>query len=383
MINIYTPDISKYTKSAIDAIQTGWISNLGKYVNLAKEELLNKLKCKYIVLTNNGTTSTHCLFMALKYKYPNIKKIYVPNNVYVAVWNAALMEYDLSNLEVLKTDIDTYNFDLSELDRLEQNSCLVIVHNVGNIIDTNYIKSKRPDLVLLEDNCEGLFGKVNSNYTSSCADVFVSSCSFYGNKVITSGEGGAFFTNDEEVYNFIQKTTHQGQTTTRYIHDVLGYNYRMTNIEAAFLYDQMKDIDNILHNKIQVFNIYNRLLEPLVMGKFISLQKINSNCERAYWMYILRIPGKDFEDISMYMKNKNVDTRPFFYPIQYHNHLKSLMIEDNTSNILSKECVIIPSSPNLKIEEQIYVVQQIVEYLKDDLGEQNYEEIKEYITDFD
>ena len=316
MINIYNPDISKYNKSALNAINTGWISNLGENIDLAKNKLKEVIGSNYVLLTSNGTTATHCLFMSLKYKYPNIKKIYVPNNVYVAVWNCVLMEYSKEYVEVIQTDINTFNFDLNQLDSLEYGSCLVIVHNVGNIIDTDYIHKKRPDLILVEDNCEGLFGKINGKWTGSCDKVLASSCSFYGNKTITTGEGGAFFTNDLDVYNYISKKINQGNTDRRYIHDTMGYNYRMTNIQAGFLYDQICDLDEILNKKKVVFERYDNLFKDLIDKGIISIPISNINCERACWIYTLRINGKKFKDVSDYLKDNNIDSRPFFYPIE-------------------------------------------------------------------
>ena len=93
MIPIYKPFIKNYTTSAIKCINEEWISNHGIYVKLASDNLKNLLNIKYCILMNNGTAATHCLFLALKYKYPNISKIYVPNNVFIAVWNCGLMEY--------------------------------------------------------------------------------------------------------------------------------------------------------------------------------------------------------------------------------------------------------------------------------------------------
>jgi len=356
MINIYNPDISKYNKSALNAINTGWISNLGENINLAKNKLREIIGSNYVILCSNGTTATHCLFMSVKYKYPNIKKIYVPNNVYVAVWNCALMEYNIDMIQVLSTDIGTFNFDLNQLNELENGSCLVIVHNVGNIIDTDYIKSIRPDLILVEDNCEGLFGKINGKWTGSCQSVLASSCSFYGNKTITTGEGGAFFTNDEDIYNYISKKINQGNTDKRYIHDLLGYNYRMTNIQAGFLYDQLCDLDEILNKKKRIFERYDNLFKELIEKGLISIPISNKNCERACWIYTLRINDRKFKDVSDYLRENNIDSRPFFYPIEIHEHLKDLKIDDLNSKILSGESIMIPSSPNLSEDEQIYIV---------------------------
>ena len=369
MINIYNPDISKYSSSALNAINSGWISNLGENIDLAKNKLKEIIGSNYVLLTSNGTTATHCLFMSVKYKYPNIKKIYVPNNVYVAVWNCVLMEYNKENenekemIEVLKTDIQTFNFDLNQLDMMEIGACLVIVHNVGNIINTDFIKMKRPDLVLVEDNCEGLFGKINGKFTGSCNSVLASSCSFYGNKTITTGEGGAFFTNDTDVYNYISKKINQGYTEKRYIHNMIGYNYRMTNIQAGFLYDQLCDLDNIIEKKKIVFERYDKLFKELIDKEIVSIPLIENNCERACWIYTIRTHGKKFEEVSNYLRGENIDSRPFFYPIETHEHLKYLKIYDKSSQILSDECIMIPSSPTLTEEEQIYIVKCIHKYL--------------------
>ena len=81
-----------------------------------------------------------------------------------------------------------------------------------------------------------------------------------------------------------------------------------------------------------------------------------------------------------YFREKDIDTRPFFYPIQYHEHLKTLMINDEKSNILSKECIMIPSSPGLTNEEQKYIVKNIAEYLKEDLNEEQYKNIINFIN---
>jgi dTDP-4-amino-4,6-dideoxygalactose transaminase len=130
MIHIYEPTITKYSKSAIDAINSGWISNHGKYIELANQNLCKTLDSKYSVLLSNGTCATHCLFLAIQYKHPEITKIYVPNNAYVAAWNSALMVYNINQLEVMKMNINTWNIETNEeyFKTLEKNSAVVIVH---------------------------------------------------------------------------------------------------------------------------------------------------------------------------------------------------------------------------------------------------------------
>lgn len=207
---------------------------------MSKYKLKNILGCKKIILTNNGSSATHLLAIALKYKYPHITKIIVPNNVYIAAWNSFLFDknYELIPID---SDINTWNFDSSKIDSLlDPNTAILVVHNIGNVINVPELKIRFPNTVIVEDNCEGFLGKYNGHYTGT--ESFASSISFYGNKTITSGEGGAFMTNDEDVFDYINKVKSQGQTKDKFIHDVLGYNYRMTNIQAALLYGQLETL---------------------------------------------------------------------------------------------------------------------------------------------
>jgi perosamine synthetase len=363
MINIYNPDVVKYNAEAIKAVNSGWISNIGEYVELATKKLCEVLNCKYSILVSNGTCATHCLFLAIKFKYPEIKKIYVPNNAYVAAWNAALMSYDVENLEVMKMNVDTWNIETEDdyIKTLDTNSAVLIVHNLGNIVNVPKLKSIRPDLIFVEDNCEGLFGKYNDIYSGTSEDILCSSMSFYGNKIITTGEGGAFITSHKDLYDHIKKVYSQGMSSTRYLHDVHAYNYRMTNIEAAFLYAQLNDIDHILENKNRIFKNYETLLTPLIEKGKISLFKKEQNTTNANWIFAIRIIGntRTIEETTLLFKSKNIDIRPFFYPIHKHGHLTSIVNNDAVSELLNREIIMIPSSPTITYEEQKYIVDVI------------------------
>lgn len=367
MINIYNSNIIKYTSSAIDAINSGWISNHGIYVEKATNKLKEILNAKNIILMANGTCATHCLFLGLKYKYPNIKKIYVPNNCYVAAWNCLLMEYDKSYIEVLQMDINTWNIKTDEqyINTLDIGAAVLIVHNLGNIINVPRLKQLRPDLIFIEDNCEGLFGKYDNIYSGTYEETLCSSISFYGNKIITTGEGGAFITNDDELFNYIKKVYSQGISDIRYLHDTHAYNYRMTNIQAAFLYDQLNDLNNILDNKKKIFNAYEKLLEPLITKNKIKLFIKEENTQNANWIFSLRIINntKTKDELYSFFKNNNIDSRPFFYPISSHKHLSDINFEDDIAYILNNEVIMIPSSPNITYLEQLEVVDTISKYI--------------------
>jgi perosamine synthetase len=368
MIPIYSPDVLKYCDSAKKAIDSGWISNHGEYVNMSTQLFKKIFNVNHTILMNNGTCATHCIFIALKFKYPELKKIYIPNNAYVAAWNACFMVYDKSQVEVMKMDIDTWNINTDEdyITTLDTNSAVLIVHNLGNIINVPRLKEIRPDLIFIEDNCEGFTGKYNDMYSGTSNSTLCSSVSFYGNKIITTGEGGAFTTNDSDVYNYIQKVYSQGMSNTRYIHDVHAYNYRMTNIQAAFLYDQLNNFNVIVSNKKSVFDNYKKLFEPLIQINKISLFKTDNNTESANWIFAVRIIGNTLtiEQLNTFFNNNGVEIRPFFYPINSHKHLSDIQFDDPNSSILNKEIIMIPSSPGITLEEQQTVVNTFYKLLE-------------------
>lgn len=177
----------------------------------------------------NGTCATHMAYKALKLVKPNLKKIYVPNNVYVAAWNSILFEKD--NVKIVPIDccLNTWCVDTNKLNESlkyddPETTDVLIVHNIGGIVNVPELKIKNKGILFIEDNCEGFLGKYNGDYTgTSC---LASSVSFYANKTVTCGEGGAFITSLEsskEEYVHIYKFHSQGQTQTRYLHDILAY----------------------------------------------------------------------------------------------------------------------------------------------------------------
>ena len=364
MIPIYIPYIEKYKKSAINAIESNWISNYGINVTNSEEKIKHILGIKYCILMNNGTSATHSLFIALKYKYPTINKIYIPNNVFIAAWNCALMEYNKEQLEVMKINSDTLNIETNHkyISSLDKNSCVLIVHNLGNIINVPRLKRIRPDLIFIEDNCEGLFGKYENEFSGCSKSSLCSSVSFYANKSLTTGEGGAFFTNDKELYEHMKSTYSHGMTTERYIHDRLAYNYRMTNVQAGFLYEQLNDIEHILTLKKILFNNYDIFLEDLIKENKIIKIKSEENTENARWLYCIIIDNLDFKNLENYMNKKLIQIRPFFYDIRKHKHLEDIKVNYDEYNVFKNGCML-PSYPGLEIEKQEYICNCLKEYI--------------------
>lgn len=351
MISIYEPYLTNEIKQyAHDAIESSWISSQGKYLHLIDSLLLELNQSKNVLLCNNGTSATHLMAVGLKFKYPKIKNIIVPNNVYVAAWNCFLMN-PIYNLIPVDCSIQTWNYDLNELDEKlneysPEDTAVLIVHNMGNILNLPLLKDKHKNYVFLEDNCEGFLGKYNDIPSGSAS--LISSTSFFANKTITSGEGGALFTNDDELAEYLNSVRTQGSTGHKFIFDKLGYNYRMTNVQAAILYGQLLHLDEILSNKRRVFDTYKSILSDF------TFQVNEADTTHSNWMLGVNL-HKNVRDISLRLFQLGIETRPMFYPMSSHNHLKKYAGKETNAEQLSKTCLILPSHPTLQFNQIEYI----------------------------
>jgi|15BtaG_2_1085339.scaffolds.fasta_scaffold01537_7 perosamine synthetase len=361
-IPIYKPYFPEGSlRYAHDAIDSTWVSSSGKYIELATNRLKEVLKVEHLQLVNNGTSATHLIIKSLLFKNPNIKKVIVPNNVYVAAWNAMLYE----GVELIPIDADeaSWNINLNKLPReLSNDTAICLVNNIGGIINTPNLVRRYGIEKIIEDNCEGFMGMHEESYSGTKS--LASSISFFGNKTITSGEGGAVILSDGELLEYVNSLHGQGQCRgTRYIHDKMAYNYRMTNVQAAILLGQLEILPDIVNKKENIFNIYRERFSNL---NGVEIQKINENTVHSNWMMGIRITGNDnYESAKAYLSNKGIDTRPMFYPMSSHRHLKEYSNPDdeNVAKILSKECLLLPSFPELKNEEIYYIIQEIDNFI--------------------
>lgn len=364
MIPVYKPYLPKESvKYAHDAIESTWISSHGKYLSEIKDEIKKITNSKYVILTNNGTSATHLLAIALKFKYPNIKNLIVPSNVYVAAWNMFLLNPKY-NLIPVDSDINSWNIDESKLNDLyreyQENTAFLGVHNISSVINIPSLKKKYPKWVFVEDNCEGFMGKYPNGQRSGTESIAFS-VSFFGNKTITSGEGGMFCTNDKEIFEYINRAKSHFMTKEKFIFDGLGYNYRMTNIQAAILYGQLEILNIILEKKKDIFEIYQNELSS---EKRISFQ-ISENL--SYWMFGIRINNSSKEEVDslkLFLYQNDIDTRPMFPTINMHGHLREYKGPFPNSDLLYETALILPSYPGLSKGELLYICNTIKEFFK-------------------
>lgn len=367
MIPIYKPYLPKSSLSyAHEAIDSTWLSSQGKFLPLVTEKLQELLGVKYVLPVNNGTSACHLLAKSVAEKH-KIHKVIVANNVYVAAWNAFLFDFEY-DLYAIDANLDTWNFNLDQLDRsikTHPDAAVLVVHNIGNVINVPELQRKYPDTIFVEDNCEGFLGKYEGLQAGSAS--YASAISFFGNKTITCGEGGAFATNDEDIYHFAKTTHSQGQSGKRFVHDKLGYNFRMTNVQAALLYGQLQVLPDILSMKQDVFDRYRKALAG---REDILIQTSAPNTEHANWMLGVRVPGnKNYEIAELYFRAQGIEIRPMFYPITAHKHLVNNYVvswtECANALLLNQECFILPSYPELTPQEQTHILGTLENYLKD------------------
>jgi perosamine synthetase len=159
----------------------------------------------------------------------------------------------------------------------------------------------------------------------------------------------------------------------RYVHEVHAYNYRMTNVQAAFLYDQLCDLDAIIAKKTRVFETYVALLNEhdLIRSGRVRLFAKEAGTQSTHWIFALRIVGnpKTVDETAAFFDAAGIDIRPFFYPIHAHAHLSGLPgdngdngdngVNDLVSVLLNQEIVMLPSSPDMTLDEQRRVIETV------------------------
>jgi perosamine synthetase len=336
---------------------------------MVTERLQDLLQTPYVIPLNNGTSACHLVAKSLYKVCPpssGKKKLIVPNNVYVAAWNAFLFD---KNYELIPIDanLDTWNIDNDKLEAAivaEPDADVLIVHNIGNVINVPRLQQKYPNVHFVEDNCEGFLGGYGGLSTGRAC--FASAVSFFGNKNITSGEGGAFITNFPDTYEYAKCVQGQGQSATRFVHKELGYNYRMTNVQAAILCGQLDSLQDILNLKRNIFDTYRQAFQN---RDEIRIQISEENTASANWMFGVRVPGQlCYDAAELYFKMHGIEVRPMFYSIFAHDHLKDNMdvrpADCTVANQLNKECFILPSYPELTADEQKYIIDTVNGYVR-------------------
>ena len=250
MIPIFKPVISdKGKKNVLKCLKTSWISSQGKFVKKFEDALKKFHKIKYCVATSSCTTALHLAILSLGLKKND--EIICPALSFISPANMVL----LSNLKLVLVDINPITLTIDE-NKIEEKitkrtKAIIVVHQFGHSANMGKILKikNKYNLKLIEDNAESIGGKYKKKLNGTLGDI--STLSFFANKIITTGEGGAILTNNKKIYlKCLEMRDHGMSKKKRYFHTMLGFNYRMTNLQAAIGLSQVHEIKKILSKPI-------------------------------------------------------------------------------------------------------------------------------------
>ena len=360
-IPVYQPSLEGNEKKyVLDCLESTWISSKGKYVGLFEEAFSSYLGIKHATTVSNGTVALHLALVSLGIGKGD--EVIVPSLTYIASANS--ITYTGAKPVFADSNIDTWQLDPVDARKkiTASTKAIMAVHLYGQACDMDSLVEicKEYDLFLIEDCAEAIGSKYKDKYLGTFGDI--STFSFFGNKTITTGEGGMVVTNDETLFNRALHFKGQGLAKYReYWHDVIGYNYRMTNICAAIGLAQLERVNEIIDKKRQIANWYKDILTNLP----VSLHNEAPDSLHTYWMFNILVQKPEIrEELRKELSNKGIETRPLFYPIHtmpmYSDKYQKLPIAEN----LGWRGITLPSYPDLTYKDVEYISQCIREFFQ-------------------
>lgn len=301
-------------KYLFECVQTNWISSQGRFV-VDFEEQFGKIhnNCN-AVSTMNGTVALHLALVALGIG-PN-DEVIVPSLTFAATINAVL--YTGARPVIVDIDRDSWCISPNEIEKhiTLKTKAIIPVHLYGQACDMDSIMNiaRKYKLYIVEDCAEALGAKFNNQFVGTFGDV---GCfSFFGNKIITTGEGGMCISQDKSLTTRMKKLRDHGMLRDGrlYYHDEIGFNYRMTNMQAAIGLAQLEKLDVIQLKRDQIQQAY---ADALMEFKALIPQRNFENRKKVCWLVAYLIDNKinDVSSLISQLKEKGVDLRPFFFPL--------------------------------------------------------------------
>ncbi len=297
-----------------DCIKTGWISSQGSYVKQFEKIIAEFCQMPHALAVSNGTVALHLALEALGIGEGD--EVIVPDITFAASINAVI--YCGATPVLVDITRDTWTMDISSLEKAitKKTKAIMPVHLYGHpcAMDELISIAKKNNLLIVEDCAESLGAEYKGKPTGSFSDA--ATFSFFGNKTITTGEGGMILFNDKNVYEKAAVLRDHGMSKQKkYWHEFIGYNYRLTNLQAAVGVAQMEKVETFVNAKRKLAARYNSVFSK---QKGIICPAEKDWAKNSYWLYTILIE-KEFgisrdELISKLLKN-GVETRPVFYPL--------------------------------------------------------------------
>jgi perosamine synthetase len=297
-----------------DAVTSTWISSLGKYIDRFEAEFAEFCDTRFAISVSNGTVAIQLALTA--HGIGKDDEVIMPNLSFIATANAVLH----CGAKPVFADIDpiSYCIDPQDIEQLitPKTKAIMPVHLYGHPAEMKKILdiANRHGLWVIEDAAEAHGASIDGKKVGSWGNC--ATFSFYGNKNLTTGEGGMITTNDEDLYNKCKYLRdHAMSKDKRYWHTAPGFNFRMTNIQAAIGCAQLERVNEIMEKRQLVFSWYQKYL-----GEFedVTINQTKPWATNAYWLICLENKKWNEQDRDLFMmelKKRGVDSRPFFYPM--------------------------------------------------------------------
>lgn len=317
----------------------------------------------YAIAITNGTLATYCIIKAMDIGPGD--EIIVPNMTFISTANSVI----LAGAKPVLCDIyeDTFCIDFDKAQKLvnSKTKAIMPVHLYGQSADMEKCRifAKKNNLKIIEDAAQGIGVKFNGQHVGSFGNAGV--LSFYGNKIITTGEGGIILTNDKNIANKCYSLKNHGrQKKGVFIHENIGFNFSFTEMQAAIGISQLKKLDRIRKKKNEIYKTYHAKIKKI---SGVSKCFIDKRTKPFFWFTSFLI--EDCDNLQKYLLHNKIQTRRFFYPLHmqpcYKNrsnligNLKGKFL--NTIKIYDMG-LSLPSSYNLTKSEQKIVYSKILNY---------------------
>lgn len=316
-IPVSKPSITQVEMDYImDAVQSTWISSLGPYIDRLEKEFAAFCDCEYAVSLCNGTVAIHLALLA-----NNIgpgDEVIVPDLSFIATANAVLH----AGATPVFIDIDGESLcmdpELIEAAITTRTKAIMPVHLYGHPADMvriNAIAAKH-NLAVIEDAAEAHGSTVQNKKVGSWGQS--ATFSFYGNKNMTTGEGGMITTNDKSFYEHCRYLRdHAMSREKRYWHTEVGFNYRMTNVQAALGCAQLSRVDYFLQRRQEIYNAYQEELGGI---NGVKLNRCLPGYHNTFWLICAEFDHFTYDSRDAFilqLKTKGIDSRPYFYPMSH------------------------------------------------------------------
>ncbi len=375
MIPLSVPNISgnewKYIKECLD---TNWVSSVGSYVKKFEEMVAEFSGAKYAVATSNGTTALHVGLQVAGIKRDDY--VLVSNITFVASVNSITY----LGAEPMLVDVypDTWEMDLDVLETFLEKETKIIkgqcihkkskrrikaimpVHILGNMCDVDKLVklAKKFRITIVEDATEAL----GSYYKGKHAGTFgkIGCLSFNGNKIITTGGGGVMITDDEKLAKLAKHLTTQAKSSPlEYVHDAIGYNFRLVNILAAMGVAQMEQLPKFLKRKKVIVERYKGAFSGI---KEIVFQELTDHVTANNWLFTIQVPDK--RRLLEHLRNNEIESRPLWVPMnKLPMYKKNIFVSNkNVSKKIYDRCVSLPSSSGITDKELDRVIATVKKF---------------------